>query len=87
MATNTHERIAAAVQKINPSYRARTGYKAVDVFVSISCFSGGWWVNVDGKRVADDLPTIEEALDALEAHADRVASSDDDLARTLGIAS
>lgn len=87
MSKTTHERIAAAVQKINPSYRAKSGYKNVDVFVSISCFAGGWWVNVDQKRIADNLPTLEEALDVLDAHANRVANSDDDLARTLGIAS
>lgn len=87
MTKSAQERIAAAVELINPSYRARSGYKQLDVFVLVSVYKDGWTVTVDCKRVADVLPSLEDALDALDAHAHAVATAEDALARTLGIAS
>ena len=87
MTNSAQERIAAAVELLNPSYRARMGYRHLDVFVLVSVYKDGWTVNVDGKRIVDSLPSLSDALDALEAHAHAVATAEDALARTLGIAS
>lgn len=87
MTKSAQERIAAAVELLNPSYRTRMGYKHLDVFVLVSVYKDGWTVNVDGKRIVDNLPSLSDALDALEAHAHAVATAEDALARTLGIAS
>ena len=87
MTKSAQERIAAAVQLINPSYRARSGYKHMDVFVLVSVYSDGWTVSVDSNRIVDVLPSLQDALEALEAYAQSVAHAEDNLARTLGIAS
>jgi hypothetical protein len=87
MTNSAQERIAAATDLMNPAYRARMGYKHLDVFVLVSVYKDGWTVNVDGKRIVDNLPSLSDALDALEAHAHAVATAEDALARTLGIAS
>lgn len=87
MTKSAQERIAAAVELMNPAYRVRTGYKHMDVYVLVSVYKDGWTVNVDGKRIVDSLPSLSDALDALEAHAHAVVTAEDALARTLGIAS
>lgn len=87
MTKSAQERIAVAVELINPAYHSRSGYRHIDVFISVMAYRDGWAVMVDGKRIADELPSLTDALDVLEAHAKAVATAEDALARTLGIAS
>jgi hypothetical protein len=65
------QRIAAVVEQLNPSYRTRMGYTHLDVYVIVSVQKDGWSASVECKRIADNLPSLEAALDALEAHGKR----------------
>ena len=76
MTASAQQRIAAM------NLALRDGY-AIHVIVGES----GWSVYRSGTQVCERCGSLAEALDAAEAYTRKTLNADDNLARTLGIAS
>lgn len=85
--TNSAQERIAAMENTLLSHMAANGRPFAHTSVHVMATSRGWVVFVDSNRVVDGVEALDTALEAAEAYTRKVVSADDNLARTLGIAS
>ena len=74
---------ASAQQRIAAMNLALKDFSAIYIIVG----EYGWSVYRNGESVCGRCGSLSEALDAAEAYTRKTLNADDNLARTLGIAS
>lgn len=86
MTKSAQERIAAMENALE-GHKAANGRPFASCTVHVMATSRGWVVFIDNGRMSDYFTALDAALVAAEARVQGIVNANNNLARTLGIAS